>query len=163
MTPKLWAQVKSVLEGALEIEPAERCAFLESVCGGDENLRREVESLLAMDNADAFENPAIAFGEYTESGDAAAFIGRVIGNYRLISELGSGGMGAVFLAERADGSYEQKAALKLIRRGIYSETVLQRFLNERRILASLKHPNIARLLDAGTSGDGVPYFVMEYV
>src|SRR5688572_16927505 len=86
-----------------------------------------------------------------------------IGPYRVLSLIGRGGMGEVLLAERADGQFEQKVAIKLLKRGMDSERVLKRFLQERRILARLNHPNIARLLDGGMTEDGLPYFVMEYV
>ena len=89
--------------------------------------------------------------------------GAIIGRYRLIEELGRGGMGTVWLAERADGQFEQRAALKLIRRGMDTDDIIARFLRERQILARLEHPNIARLLDGGVSDDGRPYFVMEHV
>ena len=88
---------------------------------------------------------------------------RKIGNYEVIKELGAGGMGVVFLAERADGAFNQKTALKLIKRGMDSDAILRRFHNERQILADLNHPNIARLLDGGTTDDGLPYFVMEHI
>jgi serine/threonine protein kinase len=81
----------------------------------------------------------------------------------VVREIGRGGMGAVFLAERDDGHFEQRVAVKLIKRGMDTELVLRRFRAERQILASLQHPNIARLLDGGTTGDGLPYFVMEYI
>src|SRR5262249_34948478 len=86
-----------------------------------------------------------------------------IGPYRLIRELGSGGMGSVYLAERADGQYRKKVAIKLIRRGMDSEFIIRRFRNERQILADLSHPNIAGLLDGGSTEDGLPYFVLEHV
>src|SRR5262249_21211393 len=89
--------------------------------------------------------------------------GTIVGRYRLIEELGHGGIGSVWLAERADGQFEQRVALKLIRRGMDTEDILARFLRERQILAHLTHPNIARLLDGGVSDDGRPYFVMEHV
>src|SRR6185369_2543892 len=89
--------------------------------------------------------------------------GHRIGQYEVIREIGRGGMGAVYLAARADDQYKKHVAIKLIKRGMDSEDILQRFRNERQILASLDHPNIARLLDGGTTDDGLPYFVMEYV
>ncbi|MFN6962997.1 MAG: protein kinase domain-containing protein [Pyrinomonadaceae bacterium] len=160
-----WAKVKEILADALERTGDERDRFLTEACEGDEGLLADARSFLECES-DVLDLPAIEHGRGDEldGGDITQhFVGRVIGNYRIVSEIGSGGMGSVFLAERADGTFEGLRALKLIRRGIDSELVLSRFLNERRILASLKHPNIARLYDAGTSDDGVPYFVMEYV
>ena len=89
--------------------------------------------------------------------------GQTIDRYRIIREIGRGGMGAVYLAERADAEYEKQVAIKLIKRGMDTDAVLRHFRNERQILASFDHPNIARLFDGGTTGDGLPYFVMEYV
>ena len=84
-----------------------------------------------------------------------------IGSYRLLRKLGQGGMGTVYLAERADEEYRKRVALKIIKRGMDTDAILGRFRRERQILASLQHPNIAMLLDGGTSSDGLPYFVME--
>ena len=89
--------------------------------------------------------------------------GALIGPYRLVRELGQGGMGVVYLAERADGQFEQRVALKLIKRGMDSDEILRRFLAERQVLARLSHPHIARLLDGGVTAEGQPYFAMEYV
>ncbi len=99
----------------------------------------------------------------TNGSDADNFLGREIGVYRLTREIGRGGMGAVYLAERADGEFFQKVAIKLIKRGMDSDFIIRRFRHERQILASFEHPFIARLLDGGTTTDGVPYFVMEFV
>ena len=92
-----------------------------------------------------------------------SLVGRLVGPYRLVREIGRGGMGAVYLAERADGQYEQRVALKVIKRGMDTEQVLARFRAERQILASLDHPNIARLLDGGSTEQGAPFFAMEYI
>ena len=89
--------------------------------------------------------------------------GETVGDYRLIEPLGRGGMGEVYLAERADGHFEQRVAVKLVKRGMDTAEILRRFVRERRILARLEHPGIARLLDGGESADGRPYFVMERV
>jgi non-specific serine/threonine protein kinase/serine/threonine-protein kinase len=166
MTPERWQQIKEILDRATEIDESAREEFLSSICNGDAELRDEVDSFLFFDEKadEALENPSFSIAaQQDEMVTAVSYQGRQIGNYRIIGELGSGGMGAVFLAERADGNFEQKVALKLIKRGMDSEIVLRRFFNERRILASLEHPNIARLIDGGTTEDGVPYFVMEYV
>lgn len=162
MNPEHWQKVKAILEKALEIAPESRSAFLDESCGNDEELRREIEKLLEFENdgADLLEQAAVS--TVLEKAPTA-FLDKQIGHYKIIGELGVGGMGAVFLAERADGEFQQKVALKLIKRGMDSDAVLHRFLNERQILASLEHPNIAHLIDGGTTDDGSPYFVMEYV
>lgn len=166
MTSEFWQKVKEILNDAIGLPPEERAEFLAAACAGDAGLRREVESLLEFDGSDdsPFDVSAYSFGETGgPSPLPASLVGKKIGNYVILDELGSGGMGAVFLANRADGEFEQKVALKLIKRGMDSDAVLRRFFNERQILASLKHRYIARLLDGGTTDDGVPYFVMEYV
>jgi serine/threonine protein kinase len=166
MNPDDWPRVKEIFQGALDLPPGDRKAYVRSAAGGDDDLRREVESLL--ESADSSEDflsqvaadyvPSDLFDE--EAPDAN--IGRRIGPYRIEREIGSGGMGAVYLAERVD-EFQQKVAVKLMRRGMDSRTVVSRFRYERQILAGLDHPNIARLLDGGATEDGRPYFVMEYV
>jgi hypothetical protein len=131
MTPERWQKVRAIVEEAMEISPDSRTPFLEKVCGGDLELRGEVESLLDFDNTqgDLLEQNAFAVVmENGSNGKAKNLIGEQIGNYRILKELGAGGMGAVFLAERADGAFEQQVALKLIKRGMDSEAVLKRFL-----------------------------------
>ena len=162
MKPDGWQHLEDLFHSALERPPAERAAFLDEACSDDPELRAEVERLLAADEQ------ATAF-----VGRAAADLGRVaatltpesnrIGPYRIVRELGRGGMGSVYLAERADAQFTMRVAIKLIKRGMDSDGVLQRFRHERQILAGLEHPNIARLLDGGTTVEGLPYFVMEYV
>src|SRR5262249_43361245 len=92
-----------------------------------------------------------------------SMIGRQIGAYRLVREIGRGGMGAVYLALRANDQSGRRVAIKLIKRGMDTDFILRRFRNERQILAALNHPNIARFLDGGATDDGLPYFVMEYI
>ncbi|HEX8686679.1 MAG TPA: serine/threonine-protein kinase, partial [Pyrinomonadaceae bacterium] len=163
-----WRKVEELLDAALELAPGERRPFLEVAAAGAPDLRREVESLLACEGAaeEGFlEAPALAlsadFFDEGPAGDARA--GQSIGRYRVVREIGRGGMGAVFLAERSDGEFEQRVALKVVRRGFADTDLARRFRQERRILASLNHPNIARLLDGGVSGEGEPFLVMEYV
>lgn len=162
MDSEKWKQLKGILEEALEVSTASRSEYLSKVCQGDENLRREVEVLLEFDDSkdDVLESPAFD-AVFRENGNPA--VGSQIDKYKIIGTLGAGGMGAVFLAERADGEFTQKVALKVIKRGMDSDAVLRRFINERQILASLEHPNIAHLIDGGTTTDGTPFFVMEYV
>src|SRR5207249_2293210 len=129
-------------------------------------LRREVESLLQSHaRAGTFIDKRSLFlsDEEGEATGAAAAAGELIGPYRVLREIGRGGMGTVYLAERADQQYEKQVAIKLIKPGMDTDAVLRHFRNERQILASFDHPNIARLFDGGTTEDGLPYFVMEYV
>ncbi|MBY0504531.1 MAG: protein kinase [Bryobacteraceae bacterium] len=151
-----WQRVKSILAEALERPFAERAAYLHEACAGDTELRREVESLLLADeDAGEFLNqPAI---------EPANAVGWRLGPYRTLELIGQGGMGAVYRAVRDDDEFQQEVAIKLIRRGVNSDYVRSRFLYERQILAFLNHPHIARLLDGGTTEDGLPYFVMEFV
>jgi len=166
MTPERWKKIEAVFEQVLELTPDQRPAFLESSCDGDEELRREVESLLdSHAHAGSFIDQRSLFLATAEvdGDDAIVASGELIGAYRVVCELGRGGMGAVYLAERADGQYQKRVAIKLIKRGMDTDAVLRRFRNERQILASFDHSNIARLFDAGTTTTGLPYFVMEYI
>jgi serine/threonine protein kinase len=159
VSPERWQQVKATLSAALEqADGKERAAFLENACRDDTSLRREVESLLAQPE-DEFESVSQMIGSTSSKGEA----GRRVGAYELARELGRGGMGAVWLAHRADQQFEKVVAIKLLKRGTDTDEVLRRFQFERQILARLEHPNIARLLDGGMTDDGLPYFVMEYV
>jgi len=163
-----WTQVQNLFEAALERPPHQREAFLQTACADDPALLAEVRSLIAADaNAhplldslalDAFSLPR----DLLPPGILPAQ-GERIGPYRIVEPLGRGGMGAVFLAQRADGQFEQQVALKLIRGGAASQRIVRRFESERQILARLNHPHIARLLDGGLTADGQPYFAMEYV
>jgi serine/threonine-protein kinase len=161
-----WKQIEALFCSALELQPEERAAFVARAANGDDELRREVEALLEQHllAADYLETPAAAsFYKRAEEDSSARMIGRRVGAYRLLKEVGRGGMGSVFLAERADGEYRQRVAVKIVRPEMDTDLVLRRFRNERQILAELDHPNIARLLDGGTTEDGLPYFVMEYI
>ncbi|HEX8734696.1 MAG TPA: protein kinase [Pyrinomonadaceae bacterium] len=166
MKPENWRKVENLLNAALEIEPSQRRRFLDEIDGDD--VRREVESLLAGDEESEkfLASPAVAFSADFFSDDEAAadaFINQKIGSYRIVRELGRGGMGAVYLGERDDGKFTQQVAVKLLKRELNTADIRRRFARERQILAALAHPNIARLLDAGTTGDGLPFLVMEYV
>jgi eukaryotic-like serine/threonine-protein kinase len=162
MSPERWQHVKQVLGATLDREPAERASFLAQACEGDRELRVEVESLLeSHEEAGEFmHRPAVA-GATTLGDDE--FVGKSIGRYRLVSKIGHGGMGTVYRAVRADDEFHQQVAIKLIGRGMDTAFIVSRFRNERQILASLDHPNIARLLDGGATDDGLPYFVMEFI
>jgi len=167
---RMWARVSPILDELLERPEAEWAGLVEQRCGGDEELRREVLRLLsahahaggflsqpAFDLAPTITDQAASAAEPERAAPASA------GPWRVVRELGRGGMGVVYLAERAGEQFRQRAALKLVRTGLDSEEVLARFHRERRILASLDHPHIARLLDGGRSEDGRPYLAMEYV
>src|SRR5688572_8318824 len=161
-----WERLNVIFHEATGLDPARRDLYLTQACGEDEELRSEAERLIiAHERADRFiETPVTAVrGIWPERGVDEVAPGRLIGPYRILSEIARGGMGAVYLAERADGQYQQRVALKLIKRGLDIDPLLRRFRAERQILASLEHPNIARLLDGGTSEDGMPFFVMEYI
>ncbi len=162
MTSKRWDEIKEVFSEALGRAPEDRAAFIARVCAGDDELRGEVESLLEsyQQAGDFIESPPLAAttGEIEDSA-----IGRRIGAYRTVREIGRGGMGSVYLALRDDEEFQKQVAIKLIRRGMDMDFLIRRFRNERQILADLDHPNIARLLDGGTTEDGLPYLVMEYV
>jgi tetratricopeptide (TPR) repeat protein len=162
MSSERWKKVEALFEQTLEAAPAARPEFLQAI--DDAEVRREVESLLeAHGEAGVFLDEPDRFFS-SESFDVDTLSpGQVIDRYRIIRELGRGGMGAVFLAERADDEYKKQVALKLIKRGADTDAVLRHFRNERQILAGFDHPNIARLFDGGTTETGLPYFVMEYV
>ena len=161
MSKRRWQQIQELFEAAAERPLAERDAFLDQACGDDADLRGEVASLLAADAEDRSLLNLADVGEAARSLLSAE--GQRIGPYRIVRKLGEGGMGAVYLAERDDGQFEQTVALKLLRTTLASERVLERFAEERQILARLEHPHIARLLDGGVSEDGRPFFAMEFV
>ena len=156
MTPEKWNEIKEIFNHAVELPAAGRAKFLDSRIDGDAEMRGEVEKLLAAD-----ENAETLFDGLSLVSPKDFSTQEKIGNYQIIKKIGEGGMGAVYLAERAD--IKQRVALKIIRRGADSEVILKRFRREQEILAALEHPNIARLLDVGASPDGVPYLAMEFV
>ena len=168
MTPaaERYTRIQELFDAVVELPPDERTVALEKQCGDDAALRQEVEALLAADaETTSFgEQPAFVIPEnlFPEQ-NKEEFAGRRFGVYQVIREIGRGGLGAVYLAARADDEYRKEVAIKLIRRGLDTDDILRRFRTERQILAQLDHPNIARLIDGGTTDDGLPYFVMEYV
>jgi eukaryotic-like serine/threonine-protein kinase len=166
MTPEEWLKIKKVLQTALEIEPGGRRDFLDSACADQISVRCEVESLLLAHEEDQsfLEQPAaVEAADLLSHSAPAAIVGRRLGPYELLEEIGEGGMGAVYRALRADGMYEKQVAIKFIRGGMSSEFFISRFKNERQILAALEHPNIARLLDGGVTEKNLPYVVLEFV
>jgi eukaryotic-like serine/threonine-protein kinase len=168
MNPARWQQIKSAFGEVLQLEPSLRSAYINDIGATDPDLRQRIESLLVEHEKEGDEflrDPAVDLDIYRDMVeiDADPWLGRHIGPYKLLHELGSGGTGEVYLAERDDAQFEQRVAIKLIRSGQESAAVVSRFKAERQILAGLDHPNIARLLDGGRTPQGQPYFVMEYV
>jgi eukaryotic-like serine/threonine-protein kinase len=169
MTREDWLRVKTITAAALDQPEARRAGFVVDACAGDEPLEQEVRSLLlsAVNAAPLFEAPVFAAAHAVNVIEQAARataprIGGRFGPYRIIKEIGRGGMGRVFLAERADEEYRQVVALKIAHDARSAEG-LRWFRDERQILATLQHPSIARLMDGGTTDEGVPYLVMENV
>jgi eukaryotic-like serine/threonine-protein kinase len=169
MTPERWRQVEEIFQAALDLSPGERPRYISEACAHDASLKDDVDSLLRqLDSAgQLLEEPL--YGN-TELGvlesfveEADPMIGRRLGSYRIEREIGRGGMGAVYEASRADNEFNKRAAIKLVKRGMDTDFILRRFRKERQILAALDHPHIAGLLDGGTTEDGLPYFVMEFI
>ncbi len=162
MKREKWQHVKQIVDEAILTEPAKRSEYLEGACAEDHELREEVESLLT-----AHEQAGTNFLKESAVDLRAAVpasttrVGSRIGVYQILGQLGHGGMGEVYRAARADGQYDKQVAIKLVRVGLGTAFLLERFRHERQILASLDHPNIARLLDGGTTEAGTPYLVME--
>ena len=157
MNAEKWEQMKELFASALDLEPEARREFLRNACGSDDSLLADVEALIAAHESE----------QSTSTGPRRTPItrrdGQRIGPYRILHRIGSGGMGDVYLAVRADDTFNKRVAIKLVQSGIDTQELLNRFRHERRILAALEHPNIARLLDGGTTDEGVPYFVMDFV
>ena len=166
MNPERWQAIGDLFERAVLLPAAEQTAFVDQACASDDELRREVASLLASHRAapGGFVQHRIncALSLFVETTNAAEHPVR-IGPYRLIRKLGRGGMGDVFLAERDDEQYQARVAIKLVRPGMDTDFILARFRRERQTLARLQHPNISRLLDGGSTDQGLPYIVMEYI
>jgi serine/threonine protein kinase/tetratricopeptide (TPR) repeat protein len=170
MTPERWEQIRDVLEKALELAPEQRSAFLDGACSSDPSLRNEVEVLLASSAnvppgflqssamAEMIGAELESIGSATALEEGQEFAQR----FRLIRKLGEGGMGQVWLAEQTF-PVRRQVALKMIKAGMYDEAVVERFQSERQSLAIMEHPAIAKVFDAGTTPQGQPYFVMEYV
>lgn len=157
---QLARRVDDILRRAAEVGPRERRTFFESACAGDGELLAAVWRAATADVADQDDGLAELAVDPFESSRSP---GEQIGPYRIVRLLGRGGMGEVYLCERADAHFEKEVAIKLVSRGLLSRQVQTRLRTERQILATLDHPNIARLLDGGTTSDGIPYLVMEYV
>lgn len=155
MTAERWAKVRETVEAALGLPPSDRSKFVSQACS-DEELRAEVEDLLQLQaEAEALFPEAVLADSLNP--------GTRIGAYQIVKTIGEGGMGTVYLAERADAAYSQKVAIKIVQRSLTDARSLERFVGERQTLARLNHPGIARLIDGGVTEDGRPYLVMEYV
>jgi tetratricopeptide (TPR) repeat protein len=171
MTPERWRKVEEIFAGTDGKTPEEIRVYLTEQCGSDAALRREVEGLLLYDTGNSTllsnlveEGAQVLMGaEDSARTLSERRIGSRLGAYRLVSLIGTGGMGAVYLAVRDDEQFEKKVAIKLVQQGHDSKFVLERFRQERQILAQLEHPNIARFLDGGVTEDRLPYYVMEFI
>ena len=168
MSAARWEQIKEILEHAVRLAREHRKLYLDNECAGDQELRAEVESLIASHDAAGSQFLAVAAPDILLNSTSPhihapeAPRNHTIGNYRLIEELGRGGMGQVWLAEQT-APVKRRVALKLIKGGIFDSETLQRFQTERQLLAIMDHPTIAKVFEAGATPDGQPYFVMEYV
>src|SRR5687768_17191059 len=169
MTPERWRQVEEIFQTALDLHPEERARYVSQVCATDNDLKRNVEVLLSQhDSAGDLLDQSI-YGQTDQSvlesfiDEKDPMLGRRLGAYRIEREIGRGGMGAVYEAVRADNEFNKRAAIKLVKRGMDTDFILRRFRKERQILAALDHPHIGALLDGGTTDDGLPFFVMEYI
>ena len=160
MSEVSWNSIKDVVDSVLEIPPEQRASYLDQHCP-DPQIRRSVEALLESYEASAafFREPAIVDHLH----DDASWIGQRVGSYKILEEVGAGGMGVVYRAARADDEFSQHVAVKVVGGILASKAHLERFRIERQILADLSHPNIARLLDGGTTSEGLPFLVMEFI
>ncbi len=162
MNSAKWKTVKEIFSATLDLPKIERKSFL---LGCDAEIGKEVENLLAahFEAENFISDPFFIEKGIAEDETKDSFTGTKIENYLILEKLGAGGMGAVYLANRVNSDFKQKVALKIIKRGMDSDTILKRFATERRILSTLKHPNIAQLIDGGISSAGLPFFVMEFI
>ena len=166
LTAAEWVRIEALFPVAMEMDAPGRAQFLERECAREPRVRAELEAMLAALDGDdgVLDAPVGLTSTEPVATPATAELapGTRLGPWKVRSLIGHGGMGEVFLAERADGAYAMQAAIKLLKRELFSYANAQRFLRERRVLARLSHPNIARVLDAGTTDDGRPYLVMEH-
>lgn len=161
-----WKRIEQILDELLDLSPEERPARLDEFAAGDADLKEEVLALLEEGAKSGGLLDGLLEGVFDRVFDSeppSPTERSTIGPYRVLRELGRGGMGEVLLAERADGQFEHQVALKIVRTGLDRQEIVERFRHERQILARLRHPNIASLYDGGTAEDGAPYFAMEYV
>jgi serine/threonine protein kinase/tetratricopeptide (TPR) repeat protein len=166
-----WHEIKDQLDAILNLAPEQRPAYLDQISAADPELRQELESLIASHEQAGTDFLNVAHPQAPDPSAPNDFdpdhrdpmIGRRLGTYEIVEQIGEGGMGEVYRAIRADDQYRKQVAIKLVRANQNSDFVIRRFKNERQILATLDHPNIARLLDGGTTEEGIPYFVMELI
>ena len=160
-----WSRIEEIFQNALERPPSQRDEYVAQACGGDAELRSEVESLLASDSGAVTTLRSVIEADVRQLSAAAdaSEAGLRVGPYLLVRELDRGGMGVVYLAVRSDEQYFQFVAIKMIRKGMDWSSLVQRFRAERQILATMTHPNIGAILDGGETEDGRPFIVMEYV
>ncbi|MBM3740182.1 MAG: hypothetical protein FJW39_30880 [Acidobacteria bacterium] len=158
-----WNRLQEVFERASGLSGPSRTAYLDQTCAADPEFRAEIEDLLRSDGESASIVQRAVQGTAAEIAEPAQPQGRMVGAYRILGEIGRGGMGAVYLAERADAQFHKRVAIKMARYAGEDAFLLERFRHERQILAALEHPNIARLLDGGETEDGMPFLVMEYI
>jgi serine/threonine-protein kinase len=161
VTPERWKRIQSAFQAAVESPPGERSSLLERLCGEDAELRREVEELLAADGQAGGFLDAPVTSDAPSVGDEAP--AARVGPYRILDRIGEGGMSAVYAAVREDAAFEKRVAVKFFRPDLRHPELVQRFRVERQILASLDHPHIAKLLDGGSTTEGVPFLVMDHV
>jgi len=174
MDQKQWEKINAIVDTALDLSEKERETYIQEECKGNEQLKQQVTELIASIEQSDTENFLEDIGDFSSHlaqevsqkeirENTSSLTGTTIDSYKLLELIGHGGMGSVFLAERADDTYTQKVALKIMRRGMDTPSNIARFKRERNILAKLNYPNIARLLDGGMTDEGLPYLVMEYV
>src|SRR5262245_5701895 len=160
-----WMQIKQIFYDAVEQPASQRQEYVDRACKAVPELRPEVQRLIAGDKltGSPVDDSAPADAELLASRLEWSVAHRQIGAYRLLAEIGAGSMGTVYLAERADGEFRKRVAVKLVSPGMDHESVVERFRHERQILAGLEHSNIAKLLDGGVTAQGLPFFVMEFI
>ncbi|MBN9656937.1 MAG: protein kinase [Acidobacteria bacterium] len=164
MMDQRWRQIKDILAAVLELEPDRRAGYLEEACRGDEALRAEVDAYLQYEPEASERLPVTRWSDADLNPETVPeHVPERLGPYRILRALGEGGMGIVYLAERDDGAYRQQVAVKIMRSGAGSGRLAELFRRERQILAGLRHPGIAALMDGGATADGRLYYVLEYV
>ncbi len=162
----LWRQSKQIFDQAIKLPADQREQYIQKQCVGSDELLNLVNELLEADQPTQLHNDntlVVAVVDALDTLETDNYLSLELDNYRLLKKIGQGGMGSVFYAERCDDSFHKKVAIKIMRAGFGSDDRQRRFITERQILADLEHPQIARLLDGGTTADGQPYVVMEYV
>ncbi|MEK7723860.1 MAG: protein kinase, partial [Acidobacteriota bacterium] len=161
MNPEKWRQIKVIFNEAIEMDSDACEDFLKKQT--DSEIVNEVRKLLEAEKENNFAQPVAYLSNLWQEDSAEDFIGKEIGGYKIIREIGVGGMGIVFEAVRQTDDFSQIVALKILRKGMDSDAMLRRFRHERQILATLEHPNIAHLIDGGKTAEGVPFFALEFV